>query len=96
MKNKKYLPLYYKWMNTGLTPEVDQQVSALCDLFDRHIKDYPEFELLKPTNEDFIQLESEKKNLFCWASGSVGCDFFIFTPLRQNIVLLMAAMNGEL
>ena len=50
----------------------------------------------KPTYEESCQLSREGKSSVFWGSGS-GCEKIgIFTPLRQTIVLLMAAINEEL
>lgn len=82
---ENYLDLYYKWMETGKLPEY-----GLCSIF---LHD-DIFNLIDPENGEGITY---------W-----GCDEFelgveyrcetanVFGPLRQNIVLLMAAMNGEL
>ena len=107
MKKKKYLPLYEQWIKDGRMSYVvsfenyimdERLVSGLCDLFDnayfRPI--YPEFQLMKPVDEDIRQLREENKDEHCWGSDSPSHQFYIFTPLRQNIVLFMAAMNGEL
>lgn len=90
MKKKKYLPIYYKWMKRQRMEEC----SGLCDLFD--YGDYDEFDLLKPTDSDIDRLIADGYSSFCWGSGQKQDMFFVFTPLRQNIVLLMAAMNNEL
>lgn len=97
MKKKKYLAIYYKWINAGKMMGVEcryhpEKTSGLCDAF----RDDELFELINPTDQDVYELEKEGLNTFCWASGSSDCCFHEFTPLRQNIVLLMAAMNGEL
>jgi hypothetical protein len=96
--NKSFLDIYKKWAKKGKMTEIDgQTVSGLCDLFDTDKRNYSElFDLMKPTESDFFQLQLESKNIYCWASDSNEYKWFEFTPLRQNIVLLMAAMNNEL
>ncbi len=95
MAKKKYLPLYEKWMRAG---KLTEDRSALCDKF--AYGGYPEFDLMTPTSEDFHQLKLEGFTCYTWGSGDIRKEdeyqFFTFTPLRQNIVLLMAAMAGEL
>lgn len=96
METKKYLPLYYEWIKAGKMLPVDwsmcSNTSGLCDAFYRD----EVFQLMIPTDEDKLQLAKEGLNLSCWASGSPDYLYHKFTPLRQNIVLLMAAINGEL
>jgi len=103
MKKKKYLPLYYKWMEAGrMLAGHNRETSGLCDYFkDLHNGNECDelFELMKPTEEDFEELKREGKSCYTWASElpfGIKGEFYTFTPLRQNIVLLMAAMNGEL
>jgi hypothetical protein len=55
--------------------------------------------MLSPTREDFSQLSIEGKAIGFWGSGVSTWDtnkYYSFTPLRQTIVLFMAAMNNEL
>lgn len=83
MKKKKYLALYYEWMKTGKLPNEN----GLCSEFSRpsswDFEDHPLFPLFIPDGSD------------CWNYWA-GARGIRFNPLRQNIVLLMAAMAGEL
>jgi len=57
------------------------------------------FTLMKPTKSDYRQLRKEDSCTTYWASGGnyqVGYHEYTYTPLRQNIILFCAAMNGEL
>jgi len=92
-KKKKYLPLYEKWMETGMLPGEN----GLCGEFGYYNKDrggwvtYPEylfFEMLKPDECYVIH------NPY-WAKDGEddGC---YFSTLRQTIVLFRAALNNEL
>lgn len=54
------------------------------------------FELFEPTICDEDNLIAEGHDLSYWASGDEGINAFKFTPLRQSIILFMAAINGEL
>jgi hypothetical protein len=81
MKKKKYLPLYYEWMKEGRLPRI-----GLCR----------SLEILgfKRLNESFAANEADKNDLnshflFYWVN-------YDFNGVRQNIILLLAAMNGEL
>lgn len=90
----KYLPLYYRWLKAGRIPErtCNGNTGGLCGLFDKD----PLFQLLKP-----IGHELETRTI--WGYWGLDGEGHIeihqstpFGPLRQNIVLFMAAMNGEL
>lgn len=91
MKKKKYLPLYEKWMKSGKLPE-----DGLCNLF---VND-PLFELIDPGwcgywgYDGFDSYYGDP--YYDDHCGSMNEVWYDFTPLRQNIVLLMAALNGEL
>jgi hypothetical protein len=93
MKKKKYLPLYYEWMKTGTMPS-----AGLCEIFYDFAEDYEDcfFSLMKPTQSDYDQLFDENLPRIYWGLGEPIGSTKAFTPLRQNIVLFMAAMNGEL
>lgn len=89
MKKKKYLPLYEKWVKAGKIPE-----NGLCDIFENDSL----FSLIDPERGvpetywgyDDIQEEHHQLKIPIMEL------WYGFTPLRQNIVLLMAALNGEL
>lgn len=88
---KKYLPLYYEWMNTGLPSNgLCESLENSCDL------DY--FDNGQGIN--YWGYWADKGDVRIY-SGDVNHEERMnmlrqFTPLRQNIVLLLAAMNGEL
>ena len=80
MKKKIYLPLYKRWMKHGL------DAPGLCGSFqkngmDPYLLDYSFF-TKKEAHYHFRKFIEDNP-----------CQF---TPLRQNIVLLLAAMNNEL
>lgn len=94
MKQKKYLDLYYEWMELGLPG------SGLCNIFG-YMQGMDElFDLMRPENDELetspawgywgMDGEGDFENDDNIRNGSD------FTPLRQNIVLLMAAMANEL
>jgi hypothetical protein len=95
---KKYLKFYEECMTLGELPnhtiEGDFCMSnGLCDSLSFHRPD-PLFELFEPTEEDIKQLNANYLSAAYWASDEGhGSDF---GPTRQNIVLFLAAMNGEL
>jgi hypothetical protein len=77
------------------------EIGGLCDYytkwtFGQGTSYDPLFELMIPTDSDRAMLRLEGKSTFTWAGESNVDLFYEFTPLRQNIVLLMAAMAGEL
>jgi hypothetical protein len=64
------------------------------------------FDLMKPTHEDMVRHRQELQYpehivMAYWAAGlplksSINKRAHSFTPLRQNIILFLAAMNNEL
>lgn len=91
---RKYLKLYYQLQ------ESFPELVGLCWVFDTYPKNEgesnvtewewydradPYFKLFYPSPQEYSKME------FYW-----GGDRGEFTDIRQNIVLLMAAMNGEL
>lgn len=98
MKKKKYLPLYYECMETGRLPLRDDlyDPNGLCCVGSVNQKS---LKLFTPTSQDEKQLSLEGLCSSWWASGlSVDSSElgWSFTPLRQTIVLFLAAMNDEL
>lgn len=96
---KKYLPLYHKWLKQGLIdPIYDDVYNGMCHIFEEDKL----FALVRPTPSDLNDLESEDLCTAYWGSlcpkrqfdNTVVCGGF--TSMRQNLVLLMAAMNNEL
>ncbi len=85
----KYLTLYKKWATGGLPGE-----SGLCLAFEKEGYRYTEVDDNFLSHTDIVSVgcywaadEDDYNNPHYWGK---------LTPLRQNIVLLMAAMNGEL
>lgn len=85
----KYLPLYYEWMKSGSMP-----YSGLCrcffgkTLFTKFIiPDAPDWGFWG--YEGYVRFTDQ-----CSKSERIDVEY-TFTPLRQNIVLLLAAMAGE-
>lgn len=96
MKKKKYLPIFYQFLKNGKIPQ-----HGLCNCM-------PDDELLKlftPTATEFYgHPGDESLVILCyWGFDGLpaGCKsgrerVESFSPMRQNILLLMAAINGEL
>lgn len=81
---KKYLPLYYEWMREGVFP-------FLC-----HVLYADEnFKLFIPNFTELNQHELDGYGRGAWGV-KVKDRSYEPDPLRQNIVLFLAAMNGEL
>lgn len=92
-KKKKYLLLYYKWMEAGRLPKM-----GLCNCFPNSNRS---FKLLTPTENDKVAdnvywAYGRKVTRHVYSTRFPEATKFKFTPLRQNIVLLMAALNDEL
>jgi hypothetical protein len=91
MKKQKYLPLYYEWHKRGYA-------EFLCNYFkDHHTRGYSEhplFELFLPTEEEKAQHVKDGFSGYAWGGREIEIGI-PFTDLRQNVILLMAAMNGE-
>lgn len=91
----KHLDFYLKCMNDGKLPH-----EGLCGCF-RYI-DYEMLEdLFSPDENDIEGLREKGMCYTYWASEAVSDDFseqctMSFGPLRQTIVLFMAAINDEL
>lgn len=68
--------------------------AGLCDYFSClswYDEEHHELMLFKPTNKNIIG-----RNAY-WGSGSGHAEMkYVFTELRQNIILFLAAMNNEL
>lgn len=90
-KTKIFLPKYYEWMKT-----MDIDGSGLCCCFTK--KRHQRFiNAITPTLEDIYDLSNEGLSTICWGIGEkYEYGRPTFTPLRQNLVLLMAALNNEL
>lgn len=93
----KYLPLYYKWMEAKKI-DSDPLSSKFGGLCGSSLFNDENFNIFIPTDEERLGTYSAY-----WAFGRkkkyIGNEKlhrWAFTPLRQNIVLLMAAMNNEL
>lgn len=62
------------------------EYNRLCDL---HV-------LIEPTYPDLHELDNKGHHISYWGSDSSESKIYEFTPLRQNLLLLIAAMNNEL
>lgn len=92
----KYLKLYYEWMKTGrITDQIGAQGSGgLCNT-------EIQYEALKIFTPELGDSVVPGLMSSYWASDSTNLadiqgNGYAFGPTRQNIVLLLAAMNNEL
>lgn len=89
----KYLEFHYECLKTGNLP-----TNGLCRCLGES-----NIEIMVPTNDDLNRLKEEKLPIGYWGCDNIDWtdnydyDYLTnYTPLRQNIVLFIAAMNGEL
>lgn len=87
----KYLKFYKKCVKTGKIPK-----NGLCECLPQKSID-----LISPSSEDLVILEEEELLTGYWGSGLRYYNLphdkaYKFTPLRQTLVLLLAAINNEL
>lgn len=93
---KQFLEFYFEHMQSGEIPCV-----GLCSSL-YPLQPFPyAFNLIEPTIGDEWELEQENLSTVYWGSGlSIDAPIqerrYKFTPLRQNLVLLLAAINEEL
>lgn len=97
MKKKKYLPLYYEWMESGEIPR-----SGLCNSLNDTDDPFHKDELLIQFAPLF---EEEPARYLCaqyWGHGNEDGDIhtseiaYQFSTLRQTLILFCAVLNGEL
>lgn len=95
---KRHLEFYKQCIETGSLPGAAPNGLCHYAVFEKEISTEL-FNFFRPTDSDCLQLRIEGKCLSYWASDlpvdSPG-EASYFSPLRQNIVLFMAAMNNEL
>lgn len=95
----KYLDFYKKCIRTGRTKDdpTTYTYGGLCSI----VIGYDVQMFFSPTAGDLRTLSQEGYDPNYWASGMSPEDClkdgveFQFTPLRQNIVLFLAAIHGE-
>lgn len=103
----KHLDFYKQCMqNNGKLPVIkdglhfNYQVDGLCECVSYGFLDGDLLDLFIPTVEDFSNLKLENLSIIYWGTGIESESHFhlsdTLTPLRQTIVLFMAAINNEL
>lgn len=102
MKDKKYLKNYNDWLvkfpsQYGLCYAWYFEISHNYNDSGWFFKKYhPLLDLVSPTVDDLEELCKLGLDTCHWGSDSKSKMEGVFTPLRQNIVLLLACLNGEL
>lgn len=93
-KNKvgKHLQFYFDCIHYGSMPTTGLCKSADDRLISKTILE----KYLTPDKADGEILLKERKDRAYWGSDDWGFCLYQFTPLRQTIVLFMAAISGEL
>lgn len=98
---KKLIDLHWEWMKRERLPE-DGLCNSLPAYYLYLICDNslsPECPTLLPTDEDKEVLRLDNLSTAYWGSG-VGCSSkgreYCYTELRQNIVLFICAICGEI
>lgn len=96
----KHLAFYEECMETGNLKYGNSRIgSGLCQSARDGYIDSALLSRFVPTEEDEDFLDAEHLSTGWWGSGLDWQDskkYTSFTPLRQTIVLFMAAINGEL
>lgn len=85
----KYIEFYEQCMATGKMPD-----SGLCFALPPELNGEI-LDMVKPTIEDREVLRNEGSPVNYWGNESYANRLSSFTPLRQTLVLLMAAIAGE-
>lgn len=86
-----YLEFYEQCMETGKMPK-----KGLCKALPKRLKHRGILLImLSPTGLDETQLLIENAPTVYWGLGNWEYEYDDFTPLRQTLVLLMAAIAGE-
>lgn len=99
--DKKHLEFYKTYFTKQRLPDYGLCTCAKSLLF--HL-DKDKLDLFRPTEQDIYELRNEGFSSIWWGYGipygskkySYQDRYDLFTPLRQTIVLFLAAMNGEL
>jgi hypothetical protein len=84
----KYLDFYKKCMKKGMPRDnwLNTPCEGLCESFIQNDLGTDDLDLFEPIDYQY------NSNVPAYWGGEIG----IFTPLRQTVVLFLAAMNNEL
>lgn len=89
----KFLDCYNKWMKTGRMPK-----DGLCNSLPDQLIESKAWKMCKRTKYDTTVKEAYWAYEFDTNDPQYNDDdhHYAFTPLRQTLILLAAAINGEL
>lgn len=90
----KHLDFYKKCIEDKRMPDFGLCLCATRNLISEKILDR-----FEPSHKDMVIIQRQGLSSGYWGSGLSSEDhnrLFTFTPLRQTIVLFMAAINNEL
>lgn len=86
-----YLEFYEQCMIVGKMPK-----KGLCNALPKNLKNTQNiFGIVRPTKQDETELVARKLPCSYWGLEDWKYEYDDFTPLRQTLVLLMAAIAGE-
>jgi hypothetical protein len=90
----KLIDHYYEWMKTGLIKDLNKSrgKGGLCNAIPRRYM--KSIELLEPDDNNW-KLYWGSEEYRSGPTASLGV-MYSFTPLRQNIVLFICAIHGEI
>ncbi len=104
MKPKSFLELHNQLLCNNNTLIYNSFGLGLCNQINPYSGNQLDrskiFKTVSPTQKDFSELWDKGESVFFWAAGGEVIDDkelrMGYTPLRQTIILLMAALKGEL
>lgn len=68
---------------------------GLCNALPKRLQDTKAWSMIRPNDAELIELQEEGLPYAYWGAGSYAYYSRTLTPLRQNILLLAALLNGE-
>lgn len=87
-----FLECYNLWVKNAYT----MPGGGICKSLPLHLKNSKAFGLIVPDVDEKFALFLDDKDEVYWGSDSWWSKSNQFTPLRQTIILLAAALNDEL
>ena len=88
---KGFLYYYELWMSNGQLP-----YDGLCNSLPQYLTYTEAWKMVNPSQEELQILCQKDKPAVYWGGEKWGDSTQSLTPRRQNILLLAAALNGEL
>lgn len=88
---KGFLYYYQLWMEDGSLPN-----DGLCNSLPKQLRGTKAWKMVKPSEHETTLLTFKGKPDIYWGKEDWRNTSYSMTPRRQNILLLAAALNGEL